>query len=50
MKKNYIKPNAKVVELETSCLLAGSPGKAPNWDPEYQAGFDHNPGTEDDFD
>lgn len=50
MKKNYIKPNVKLVELEASSLLAGSPGKAPNWDPEYQSGIINTPGTEDDFD
>lgn len=49
MKNNYIKPSVKVAELETSSLLAGSTGKAPGWDPEYQAGIDPTPGTEDDF-
>lgn len=43
MKKSYIHPNAKTVVLNTSStLLAGS-----LW-PD-SAGFDHEPGNQDDF-
>ncbi len=47
MKKKYEKPKMKIVtvELNRHTLLNGS-----FWDPDYTAGFNHEPGGQDDFD
>lgn len=46
MKKKYEKPKTKMVKLTRRApLLGGS-----LWDPDYTAGFNHEPGGQEDFD
>lgn len=47
MKKKYIIPKATVVEMEADSLLSDSQN---GWNPEYQTGFNNDPGTDEDFD